>query len=263
MKLIEMKKAGPKALGMHPEEGAPIYVKVGPFGPYLQMGEDKKPEDDDKEFKKPKRVSIPKHIDPDDISLDLAINFLGLPRRIGHHPEDNKVVNAGIGRFGPYVQHAGRYKSLDKEDDVLTIDMDRAVELIKQIKGRQAATPLKELGKFPDTDTDVAIYEGKYGPYIKSGKNKRHRPQRPRPQRRDARRSCQNDHRESRKDQQKNTPAKPKKLLRRKRPRRKQLRKRPQKRKLPKRRQLRKKQPRRPPPPTQKTNRRARRRQGG
>ncbi len=170
MKLIEMKKAGPKALGMHPEEGAPIYIKVGPFGPYLQMGEDKKPEDDEAEFVKPKRVSIPKHIELEDVDLDLAIKFLSLPRRIGHHPEDGKVVNAGIGRFGAYVQHAGKYKSLDKEDDVLTIEMDRAVELLKQVKGRQAATPLKEFGNFPDTEEPVAIFEGKYGPYIKSGK---------------------------------------------------------------------------------------------
>ncbi|WP_437205640.1 type I DNA topoisomerase [Planctomicrobium sp. SH664] len=163
-KLIQLKKQGPQSLGMHPEDGLPIFLLSGPFGPYLQLGEVQEG------GPKPKRVSIPKTLDPTDVDLDKAIQLLGLPRRLGHHPEDNKVINAGVGRFGPYVQHAGRYKSLGKEDDVLTIGLDRAVELLKEVKGRGGATPLKELGSHPTEEKPVAIFEGRYGPYVKCGK---------------------------------------------------------------------------------------------
>ncbi|MCA9081746.1 MAG: DNA topoisomerase I, partial [Planctomycetaceae bacterium] len=162
--LIELKRRGPQALGMHPDDGVPIYSMVGPFGPYLQLG------DVTDENPKPKRVSIPKTMDPLNVDLDTALKLLELPRRIGHHPEDNKVVNAGIGRFGPYVQHSGRYKSLDATDDVLTINMDRAVELLKQVKARGGATPLKELGEHPSEGGPVAVFEGRYGAYVKHGK---------------------------------------------------------------------------------------------
>ena len=164
-KLVELKERGPQALGVHPEEGVPIYVKAGPFGPYLQLGD----QQEDSE-KKPKRVGIPKNCDPMTIELDKAIQYLNLPKRLGHHPEDNKVVNAGVGRFGPYVQHAGKYKSLGKDDDVLTVTLDQAVELLKQAKTRSAPTPLRELGKHPEDDEMVAIFEGRYGPYVKHNK---------------------------------------------------------------------------------------------
>ena len=160
--LIELKRRGPQSIGTHPEEGLPIYVKVGPFGPYLQLGED--PQEGEK---KPKRVSVPKNIDPNQVDLRLASDLLRLPRRIGHHPVDGKVVNAGVGRFGPYVQHAGRYKSLDKDDDVLTVDMERAVELLKQVKGKKE--PLRVVGEHPETGQTLEIHEGKYGPYVKHG----------------------------------------------------------------------------------------------
>jgi DNA topoisomerase-1 len=163
-KLIEQKQQGPQSLGTHPEEGLPIYVKRGPFGPYLQLG------DVVEEGKKPKRVGIPKNIDPDQLSLETALKLLSLPRRLGTHPETGKVVNAGIGRFGPYVLHEGKYKSLGKEDNILTIDLNQAVELLKQVRTRSAPTPLKELGKHPADEQPVAIFEGRYGPYIKHGK---------------------------------------------------------------------------------------------
>lgn len=164
-KLLELKKQGPQPIGMHPEEGLPIFLKTGPFGPYLQLGEVQ----EDQETK-PKRVSIPKNIEPTEITLETALDLLSLPRRLGHHPDDHKVVNAGIGRFGPYVQHAGKYKSLDQDDDVLTIELDRAVELLKLAKTRSAPTPLREIGPHPESEEMIAIFEGKYGPYLKLGK---------------------------------------------------------------------------------------------
>jgi len=164
LKLIALKKEGPKSLGVHPEEGLPIFVQHGPFGPYLQLGEVTE------EHPKPKRVSIPKNYDPSELEFDTAVQLLNLPRRLGHHPETNLVVNAGIGRFGPYVLSNKKYKSLAKEDDILTIELDRAVELLAQAKQRGAAEPIKELGKHPDDEETIGIYEGRYGAYVKHGK---------------------------------------------------------------------------------------------
>ena len=163
-KLIELKKQGPQSLGMHPDEGLPIYVLVGPFGPYLQLG------DVEEDAPKPKRVSIPKGKDPTQVTLGDAIALLSLPRDLGVHPETGKKVKAGIGRFGPYVLHDKVYKSLAKEDDVLTVSLDRAVELLKQARVRQAATPLRELGPHPEDGETIAIFDGRYGPYVKHGK---------------------------------------------------------------------------------------------
>ena len=162
--LIERKKMGPQSLGMHPEEGLPVFVLIGPFGPYLQLGEVVE------DGPKPKRVSIPKNVDPKEIDLDLALKYLALPRRLGHHPKTNLVVNAGIGRFGPYVTSNKVFKSLGKDHDVLTVDLDTAVELLATAKPRGPAPPLKELGKHPDDGEPVGIYEGRYGMYVKHGK---------------------------------------------------------------------------------------------
>lgn len=162
--LIERKKMGPQSLGMHPEEGQPVFVLIGPFGPYLQLGEVVEGEP------KPKRVSIPKGVDPKDVDLDLALKYLALPRRLGQHPETGLVVNAGIGRFGPYVTSNKVFKSLGKDHDVLTVDLETAVELLKTAKPRGPVPPLKELGKHPDDGEPVGIYEGRYGMYVKHGK---------------------------------------------------------------------------------------------
>ncbi|WP_417384520.1 type I DNA topoisomerase [Gimesia sp.] len=163
-KLIRLKAEGPKALGMHPEENTPIYKLHGPFGPYLQLG------DVTEDGPKPKRVSIPKNVDPDTIDFETALKYLKLPRALGEHPETGKKVNAGIGRFGPYVLHDKVYKSLGKEDDILTIDLPRAVELLKQARKRSAPTPIRDLGKHPEDEEPIGIFDGRYGPYVKHGK---------------------------------------------------------------------------------------------
>lgn len=163
-KLIRLKAEGPKSLGMHPEENTPIYKLHGPFGPYLQLG------DVVEDGPKPKRVSIPKNVDPDTIDFETALKYLSLPRALGEHPETGKKVNAGIGRFGPYVLHDKVYKSLGKEDDILTIDLPRAVELLKQARKRSAPTPIRDLGKHPEDEEPIGIFDGRYGPYVKHGK---------------------------------------------------------------------------------------------
>ncbi len=170
-RLIEEKQRGPQAIGMHPEEAKPIYSMRGPFGPYLQLGEvtDENP--------KPKRCGIPNCFDPLNIDLETAIQLMSLPRRIGKHPLTGKVVNSGIGRFGPYVTHDKVFGSFDKKShlyefngetfNVLNITMDAAVEMLRNTKKRAAPTPLRELGNHPADNGPVQIFEGKFGPYVK------------------------------------------------------------------------------------------------
>ncbi len=162
-KLFEAKARGPEALGMHPDEGVPVFSLTGRFGPYVQLGEvsDENP--------KPKRSSIPKGTDPASVTLDLALKLLSMPRNLGPHPEDGKPVNAGIGRFGPYVEHNRKFKSLQKTDDVLTIGLERGLELLAMARVKAGAEPIRDLGKHPEDDEPVGIYDGKYGHYVKHG----------------------------------------------------------------------------------------------
>lgn len=169
--LLHQKLKGPDQLGTHPETGEPIFVLTGQYGPYLQLGEAR-------EGHRPKRASLPKGMTPETVTLDLALGLLALPRHLGSHPETGAKILAGLGRFGPYIVHdqgkAGKdYRSLKGEDDVLTVDLARALELLAQPKGtrgrRGTPTPLKTLGAHPGDREPVALYAGKYGPYVKHG----------------------------------------------------------------------------------------------
>lgn len=170
--LLKQKKEGPEKLGLHPETGEPIYVLIGQYGPYVQLGEATE------EQPKPKRASLPKGKKPEDATIEMAVGLLALPRLLGAHPETGKPIKASLGRFGPYVVHdQGKdgkdYRSLKAEDDVLTVTFDRAMELLSQPKagrGRRKAEPLKELGKHPDDEELIAVYKGPYGLYVKHGK---------------------------------------------------------------------------------------------
>ncbi|MEP0546212.1 MAG: type I DNA topoisomerase [Rhodothermales bacterium] len=144
-------------LGIHPEFDQPVLVKQGPYGPYVQLG------DDDQEGK-PKRTSLPKGVKAEDVDLPLALGLLSLPRTLGEHP-DGGVVKSSIGRYGPYVQHGSLFASLKAEDDVLKVKLDRAVELLAQ--KRQKNKPLRTLGAHPETGDPIEVFEGRYGPYVK------------------------------------------------------------------------------------------------
>ncbi|MFW5693581.1 MAG: type I DNA topoisomerase [Alkalispirochaeta sp.] len=162
--LIEIQKNGPAPLGQHPETGQNIYCFTGRYGPYLQLGET--PEDGTK----PKRASLPKGVKPSEVDIPLAVRLLSLPRTLGVHPESGDEVVANIGRFGPFVVCNGEYRSLKKGDDVYEITLDRALELLaEEKKGRRGATLLKDLGQDPKKKRKVAVYDGRYGPYIKAG----------------------------------------------------------------------------------------------
>jgi DNA topoisomerase-1 len=170
--LLKQKTEGPEKLGLHPETGEPIYVLVGAYGPYVQLGEATE------EQPKPKRASLPKGVTPDTVTLDMAVGLLALPRNLGPHPETGKPIKASLGRFGPYVVHdQGKdgkdYRSLKGDDDVLTVTLERALQLLAEPKGRRGrrkAEPLKELGPHPEDGEQVAIYNGPYGHYVKHGK---------------------------------------------------------------------------------------------
>jgi len=144
-----------------------IHLKTGRFGPYVQRGE---PTEDNK---KPPRASLPKTWSPSEIDLDKALMLLNLPREIGPHPDDGEMVEAAIGRYGPYVKHGRLYANLPDVEEVFTIGMNRAVEVLAQKaaggggRGRTPAKALKELGEHPEGGGAVNVMEGRYGPYVK------------------------------------------------------------------------------------------------
>jgi DNA topoisomerase-1 len=151
----------------HDDAGLPITLRNGRFGPYVQRGEATE------ESPKPPRASLPKGWAPDRLTLDRALMLLNLPRQIGPHPDDGVMVEAAIGRFGPYVKHGSVYANIADVDEVFTIGMNRAVEVIAQKatrgRGTAAAQPLRELGVHPDGGL-VQVMPGKYGPYVKWAK---------------------------------------------------------------------------------------------
>jgi DNA topoisomerase I len=153
----------PKVIGADAASGKDILLLNGPYGPYLQLG---MPEEGDK--KKPKRISIPKDIALADVNLEVAQKLIALPRDLGNHPETGKKIVANIGRFGPYVNHDGKFKSIPRSDSVFEIDINRAIELLAQANSGPA--PLKELGEHPTAGGAVAVYSGRYGPYVQHGK---------------------------------------------------------------------------------------------
>ncbi len=162
--LIEIQKNGPTPIGQHPDTGDNVYCLVGRYGPYVQLGEKTE------ETPKPKRASLPKELSPKEVTLETAVKLLSLPRTLGVHPETGKEIIANNGRFGPYVVHDGDFRSLKKDDDVFTVGLDRALEILAQPKrGRGGSVMVKDLGTFPGEERKVAVYNGKYGPYIKYG----------------------------------------------------------------------------------------------
>jgi DNA topoisomerase-1 len=154
---------GPETLGKDPATGLPVERKSGRFGPYIQLGEGKDA----------KRASIPKDVELD---LEWALKLLSLPRTIGQHPETGADITASIGRYGPYLAHAGKYARLQTTADVFETGMNAAVVKLAEAAaggGRPARgaakPPLKELGKHPRTELELKVMEGRYGAYVTDG----------------------------------------------------------------------------------------------
>jgi len=157
-RFVEQGNEDDVVVGIHPEEELPVLIRKGPYGPYIQLG-------DDEQEGKPKRISLPKGLLPQDVDLEKAVGLISLPRTVGAHPESGEEVKAHIGRYGPYVQHRKVYASLTQEDDVLTVGMERALELLAKKEGKSKA--VRTIGNHPESGEPLEILEGRYGPYIK------------------------------------------------------------------------------------------------
>ncbi len=153
--------ADDKPLGIHPAMELPVLLRKGPYGPYVQLG-------DDEQEGKPKRTSLPKNVSPGEVTLDMAVRLLELPRTVGVHPETGVPIKASLGRFGPYVQHGSTFASLTADDDVLQVGLERALELI--LKKTRKNEPLRMIGIHPISEQPIELFEGRYGPYVKHQK---------------------------------------------------------------------------------------------
>jgi DNA topoisomerase-1 len=157
---------GVRLVGEDPATGLPVTVRDGRFGPFIQLGEAEGDE-------KPKRASIPKGTPPSSIDLERALKLLALPREVARHPETGEPILANIGRYGPYVQHGKTYATIGKDDDVLEIGANRAIDLIVA-KESGASTgrrsdPGRALGEDPASGKAVVVKSGRYGPYVTDG----------------------------------------------------------------------------------------------
>jgi DNA topoisomerase-1 len=169
----ELLAAGARAnepIGTHPELGEPIYIKTGRYGPYVQMGDAKDAEGKAKK-EKPKMVSLLKGMTPETMNLETALELLTLPRTLGQDAE-GVDVQAFYGRYGAYIKRAKDTRSLTEDDNVLTVGLARALELLAQEKkrGRFAAKEIKVFEKVEALDgADIKMFKGRYGPYVTDG----------------------------------------------------------------------------------------------
>ncbi len=182
---------GPKELGLDPATGLKVTLRIGPYGPYVQLGGEEvapavaepppeEPAADGKKKRKkakpkapkPKRASLPKGTDPHAVDLGRALKLLSLPREIGMDPDSGEMILAGIGRFGPYLKVGDRYQSLGKDDDVLEIGLNRAAVVLAEGKnrpGRKGAGAAKTLGNHPSDGRAITLRSGRFGPYVQHG----------------------------------------------------------------------------------------------
>ena len=161
----EGERPGVKVLGVDPASGQEVTLRSGRFGDYVQLGEGEKP----------KRCSLPRGLAPDDVTLDKAVALLSLPREIARHPTDGEPILAGVGRYGAYVQHGKTYANLGRDDDVLEIGANRAIDLIAA-KESGASSRFgggdsgRALGDHPTLGGAVSVRRGRFGVYVNHGK---------------------------------------------------------------------------------------------
>ncbi len=169
VKLLDAPTAAETPIGMDPDTGLPVYVKVGRYGPYVQLGDARGPT-------KPKWVGFPKDVDPSDVTLEYALRLLRLPRVLGKDPSSGQEVRVGLGPYGPYVQRGIRrgereYRSLESLEQAFEITLDEALELLAREKPRGGRTRkvLMAVGTHPETGAQIELIEGRYGPYVTDG----------------------------------------------------------------------------------------------
>ena len=150
-----------KALGLHPQNGRQVRLKVGPYGPYVEL-------ESPTEGEKPKRASVPKDRKPEEIDLAQAVKLLELPRTVGNDPTSGEEIVAAIGRFGPFVRRGKLFASLKGTEALWTVTLDEAKAML-DAKAAGKRAPLRELGKHPTSGADIVIFSGRYGPYVTDG----------------------------------------------------------------------------------------------
>ncbi len=152
-------KEGMRELGHHPETGEGVTVRRGPYGLYVQLGETS----EDKKVKT-RRTSLPKGMEGDSITLEQALGLLSLPRLVGIHPELALPIEVGLGRFGPFVKMGAIFGSLDRDDDLLSIGLNRAVDVLAK-----KLASVRALGDHPKDRAPITVRKGRFGPYIQHG----------------------------------------------------------------------------------------------
>ena len=153
---LKKKAEGPKELCSHPETGDPVYLKEGRFGPYIQSGE--------------KMKSLLPGMQPEEVTEDIALGIIGLPKDLGNHPESGEMIKSDIGRYGPYIRCGKTSRSINTPDNILDISLDRAVELLAAASQKSGPRVIKELGINPETKSAIEIKDGRYGAYVTDGK---------------------------------------------------------------------------------------------
>lgn len=167
LEMLEQASKEPESLGLHPEFGMPVYLKVGRYGPYVQLG-------DGRDGAKPKMASLVQGTDLKDVDLVHACKLLALPKTLGMHPETGEKVIAANGRFGPYVQSGSETRSLPADLSPIDVTLEQALELIAQPKARgrggvRGQTSLKDFGINPANQKAVKLLSGRYGAYVTDG----------------------------------------------------------------------------------------------
>jgi DNA topoisomerase-1 len=148
-------------LGEDPDSGLPILLKVGPYGPYIELAEEGE--------SKPRRVSVPDGRATEDVDLEYALKLLALPRQLGTDPKTGEEVVAGLGRYGPYVRRGKTFANLRNEEEMFTVRLDEAVEIVEQKEKGGGRRVLKDLGEHPESGEAVRVLAGRYGPYVTDG----------------------------------------------------------------------------------------------
>jgi DNA topoisomerase-1 len=174
---IYKQAAGPKALGTDPTTGLSVYVLEGRFGPYVQLGEKPKVEKtagkkSKAKVKKPKMKGLLRGMTVTDTTLETALQLLHLPREVGVYAKTGEPIVADAGRFGPYIRCGNETRSLKADDNLLTLTLERATELLDtpKLRGGRGSAMLKTLGDHPTLKKPIELYTGKFGPYVKCGK---------------------------------------------------------------------------------------------
>lgn len=153
---LQKKAEGPKELCMHPELNEPVFLKEGRFGPYIQCGD--------------KMKSLLSGMVPEEVTSDIALKIIAMPKDLGKHPETDDMVKSDIGRYGPYIRSGKTTRSVNPPDDILNLTLDRAVEILSTEAKKSGPRVIKELGIDPKTKMAIEIKDGRYGSYVTDGK---------------------------------------------------------------------------------------------